>query len=182
MPLPPNQSRFVQEYLIDLNATQAAIRSGYSAKTADVQGPRLLGNARVAEAIQAAQDKRAGKAEVNAQWVLERLIANAERAATAEPVTDREGNQTGEYTYQGNVVNRALELIGKHIGMFTDRLEISGRDGGPLVTEVVIEHHSAALDSTPLGSDGRETHAAIPSGPVPRVAVNGSVHPRVGGH
>ena len=51
----PKQERFVQEYMLDLNATQAAIRAGYSAHTADVQGPRLLGNVGVAEAIQAAQ-------------------------------------------------------------------------------------------------------------------------------
>ncbi len=42
--LTPKQARFVEEYLIDLNATQAAIRAGYSAKTAEVQGSRLLGN------------------------------------------------------------------------------------------------------------------------------------------
>ena len=46
----PKQERFAQEYMIDLNATQAAIRAGYSAHTADVQGPRLLGNVGVAVA------------------------------------------------------------------------------------------------------------------------------------
>ena len=57
--LTPRQERFVAEYLIDLNATQAAIRAGYSAKTAEVQGPRLLGNVRVAAAIADGQAKRA---------------------------------------------------------------------------------------------------------------------------
>ena len=51
MALNPKQQRFVAEYLIDLNATQAATRAGYSAKTADVQGCRLLGNVNVAQAV-----------------------------------------------------------------------------------------------------------------------------------
>ncbi len=51
MALNPRQNRFVAEYLIDLNAKQAAIRAGYSAKAAEVNGPRLLRNAQVAAAI-----------------------------------------------------------------------------------------------------------------------------------
>lgn len=70
----PKQQRFVEEYLIDLNATQAAIRAGYAAKDADVQGPRLLGNVGVAEAIEKAQDKRAGKVGIDAEYVLNRLV------------------------------------------------------------------------------------------------------------
>ena len=54
----------MREYLIDLNATQAAIRSGYSAKTADRIGPELLGKTCVAEAIQKGMDKRAKKTEI----------------------------------------------------------------------------------------------------------------------
>ena len=50
----------------------------------------------------------------------------------AVPVTDREGNETGEYTYQGSVANRALELVGKELGMFHERVEHSGADGAPI--------------------------------------------------
>lgn len=74
----PKQQRFVDEYLVDLNATQAAIRAGYSKKTADVQGPRLLGNVRVAEAIRLGQQQRAERTKINADWVLERLCVEAE--------------------------------------------------------------------------------------------------------
>ena len=49
--LTEKQQRFVEEYLIDLNATQAAIRAGYSAKTADQQGSRMLANVKVQQAI-----------------------------------------------------------------------------------------------------------------------------------
>lgn len=59
--LTPKQARFVQEYLIDLNATQAAIRAGYSPDTANQNGPRLLVNAGVERAIQDAMDARAAR-------------------------------------------------------------------------------------------------------------------------
>ncbi len=70
--LTDKQTRFVQEYLVDLNATQAAIRAGYSARTAEVQGPRLLGNVRVAAAISEGQNKTADKLEITKEkWVAE---------------------------------------------------------------------------------------------------------------
>lgn len=70
-PLSPRQERFVREYLIDLNGTQAVIRAGYSAKGADVQACRLLGDARIAAAIAAAQQKLASRQDVT----LERIVA-----------------------------------------------------------------------------------------------------------
>lgn len=121
--LTAKQQRFVDEYLIDLNATQAAIRAGYKPDNADVTGPRMLGNVRVAEEIACRQRQRAEKSEMDEAWILEQLRANVERAMQVEAVVDREGNPTGEYTYQGNVANKALELIGKHRGMFVDRSE-----------------------------------------------------------
>lgn len=69
----PKQQAFVNEYLIDLNATQAAIRAGYSAKGAEVQGHRLLSNANVARSLQAAQEKRAEATMIDAAYVLTRL-------------------------------------------------------------------------------------------------------------
>lgn len=75
--LTPKQQRFVDEYLIDLNATQAAIRAGYSEKTAQAQGSRLLSNVMVAEAIAAAQVTRSERTRIDADWVLERLAAEA---------------------------------------------------------------------------------------------------------
>lgn len=71
--LTPKQERFVGEYLCDLNATQAAIRAGYAPRSADVTGARLLGNARVAAAIQAGRAKLAETAELSAGRVLQEL-------------------------------------------------------------------------------------------------------------
>jgi phage terminase small subunit len=67
------QQRFVAEYLVDLNATQAAIRAGYSAKTAEQQGPRLLGNAEIASAVAGKKATQLDRADLTAVRVLEEL-------------------------------------------------------------------------------------------------------------
>jgi len=77
MALTAKQDRFVAEYLIDLNATQAAIRAGYSEKTAAEQASRLLTNVKVSEAVQAAMKARSERTEIDADWVLKRLARDA---------------------------------------------------------------------------------------------------------
>jgi len=71
--LTPKQERFVAQYLIDLNATQAAIRAGYSEKTATEQGSRLLTNVKVQEAIAKGQNKTAAKLEITKERIVEEL-------------------------------------------------------------------------------------------------------------
>ena len=71
--LTEKQQRFVDEYLVDLNATQAAIRAGYSAKTALQQGPRLLGNVGVQSAVQEAMAKRQARTNITQDRVLQEL-------------------------------------------------------------------------------------------------------------
>jgi len=75
-PLTPKQQRFVQEYLKDHNGTQAAIRTGYSERTAKQQGSRLLTDPRVMAAVRAGQQKVAKKAEVT----VDSLMAELEQA------------------------------------------------------------------------------------------------------
>ena len=99
---------FVREYLIDLNATQAAKRAGYSNRTAYSQGQRLLKDAEIQQAVQTAKEERAHDARLSAQMVLEGLRGIAE----------------GQGPENARV--RAYELLGKHIGMFTERIEHSG--------------------------------------------------------
>lgn len=77
MALTAKQQRFVAEYLIDLNQTQAAIRAGYSERTAAEQASRLLTNVKVAEAIQAAMKARSERTQIDADWVLKRLARDA---------------------------------------------------------------------------------------------------------
>jgi hypothetical protein len=69
--------------------------------------------------------------------VIETLVTNVQRAMQAEEVKRPDGMGTGEYRYEGSVANRALELLGKHLGMFIDRHELAGKDGGPIQTEEV---------------------------------------------
>lgn len=140
MALTPKQQRFVEEYLIDLCAKGAAIRAGYSAKYADRYASELLGKTRVKEAIAAAIEARKERTEVSQDWVLTTLVENVKRSMQAEPVRDHEGNETGEYRYEGSVANKALELIGKHLGMFTEKrkVELSGPDGKPIQNEHTI--------------------------------------------
>lgn len=88
--LTPKQAAFVREYLIDLNATQAATRAGYSAKTANEQGARLLANVSVRSHLEAAQQKRAERTEVDAEWVLRRLATEA--GADMADLYDENGN------------------------------------------------------------------------------------------
>lgn len=73
----PRQQRFVDEYLIDLNGTQAAIRAGYSERTANEQAARLLANVSVAAAIRTAQEERSERTKVDADWLLSRLAEEA---------------------------------------------------------------------------------------------------------
>src|SRR5215213_1985099 len=73
--LTARQARFVEEYLVDLNATQAAIRAGYSARTANEQASRLLANVSVAAAISEALAARAERTQITADQVVEELAA-----------------------------------------------------------------------------------------------------------
>ena len=137
--LTAKQERFVEEYLIDLNATQAAIRAGYSRKTANRTGSENLSKPGIAEAIAKRQKERSERTEIDQDWVLMRLQQNIERAMEAVPVLDSHGNATGVWKYEGAVANKALELLGKHLGMFRDRVELTGADGGPVIQNLQVE-------------------------------------------
>lgn len=78
------QAAFAREYAIDKNATQAAIRAGYSAKTAHSQGPRLLGNVEVRAEIERTLAKSAQHAELTVASVTSKLLALSEKAEKHE--------------------------------------------------------------------------------------------------
>jgi phage terminase small subunit len=139
MALTPKQERFIQNYLIDLNATQAAIRAGYSPKTANEQGSRLLANVSISRLIEAEQNKRAGKVGLDSEWVLRRLKDISDRCMQAEPVLKREGNEwveSGEYTFDSSGANKSTELIGKHLGMFKDSLNVNANMNVQIVDDI----------------------------------------------
>jgi len=102
------QYRFVQEYIVDYNATQAAIRAGYSPKTAYSNGQRLLKHAEVQAAIKKIQDKATDKAIVDRNMVLAGLLKEAEFKGQGASHAARVS---------------AWEKIGKTMGMFIDKTE-----------------------------------------------------------
>jgi len=121
----PKQKRFCEEYLLDLNATAAYKRAGYKAEgnAAEVNASKLLRNAKVYARIEELKKERSEKTKINAEWVIKKLVDVVERAMTAEPVMvfDPESRtlvESGEYQFDSNGANKALELLGKHIGMF----------------------------------------------------------------
>lgn len=134
--LTPRQRQFVLEYLVDLNATQAAIRAGYSEKTAEVQGPRLLGNVRVKAAIEEATEQREKRTQITQDYVLNGIRQLVERCIQAEPVRDREGRETGEYRFDAFAALKGYELLGKHLKMFTEKSEVDLKGKLVIVTNV----------------------------------------------
>jgi len=128
--LTPKQEMFCKEYLIDLNATQAAIRAGYSKKTAKTIGGQNLSKLIIAQRIQVLFNKRAERVEIDGDWVLKKLQKVAERCMQEEAVMVKGDNgmePTGEFKFDSSGANKSLELIGKHHKLFTDKLEIDGK-------------------------------------------------------
>lgn len=143
--LTAKQKRFCDEYLIDLNATQAAIRAGYSPKTACEQASRLLANVKVQDEIaieMAERSKRTGinqdrvlmeiakMAFVNIDDVIDLDTAKVKRTATKEDlaciqsvkIKPTEFGTEREIKLCDKKSN--LELLGKHLGMFKDKVEL----------------------------------------------------------
>lgn len=110
--LTDKQRRFVAEPLVDFNATQAAIRAGYSKRTAAAIGAENLRKPRIAAALASAQSETGKRLALTKDWALQKLMENVDRAMQAEAVVDRQANETGEYRYDGAVANKAPELLG----------------------------------------------------------------------
>lgn len=117
------QELFVQEYLIDLNATKAAIRAGYSPKTAEKQASRMLVNVGIKKAINAAMAARRARALVDQDYVIQNLLEVVERSMQRAPVCDSKGNQIQDdqgrdvWSFDAKNAHRALELLGRHLGI-----------------------------------------------------------------
>ncbi len=162
--LTEKQRRFAAEYLIDLNGTQAAIRAGYSARTANEQASRMLANVSIQQAISEAMAERSKRTGVNQDRIVQELAKIAFLKIT--DVVDREGRikenaseddlaciesikykhsdtETGSSTereVKAASKLKAMELLGKHLGMWNDRLDVN------VVQPIVISGADALED------------------------------------
>lgn len=169
--LTPKQRMFVREYIVDLNATQAAIRAGYSERTANEQASRLLANVNVGAAVTAAMNARSRRTQITADRVLKELakigfadirkavswdrsaateaegegssakttVANVQLVAsadidddTAAAIAEISQNANGGLRLKLHDKRAALVDIGKHLGMFTERVQLTGDADNPV--------------------------------------------------
>lgn len=176
----PKQQRFVEEYLIDLNATQAAIRAGYSADTARAIGCENLTKPDIAAAVEEAQALRSMRTNITQDQVLRELarigfvdirkvvtwtngvpgfdedaaedtgevrisVANFVSlvpsdqidAETAAAISEVSQTKDGALKVKLHDKRAALVDIGRHLGMFKDKVEITGKDGGAIEIDQV---------------------------------------------
>lgn len=145
--LTDKQKRFIEEYLVDLNATQAAIRAGYSERTAYSIGEENLKKPEIKRAIEEAQLNRSSRVQITQDDVIRMLIENIEKSSGTKQVVitqtrkseDGEfvGDDVAQFVYEPSSVNKALELLGKHLGMFKDKLDVTTGDK-PLPTVINV--------------------------------------------
>ena len=157
--LSPKQQRFVEEYLVDLNATQAAVRAGYSKKTARAIASENLAKPNIQEAVAKAKQERSEATKVDAAWVLNQAVELHQRVMqeikpvrnpkSGKQVYDGDGNAL--FTFNAAAANRSLEIIGKHVEVaaFKDRVEVSG---GQSMAERIraAREYSRRADQAPI--------------------------------
>ena len=128
MALNAKQEKFCEEYMVDLNATQAAKRAGYKEDNARQMGTENLAKPAIAERIAELKAERSARTLVDADYVIKGLLEVHQRCMQAEAVTERvDGQQqdTGEFKFEHSGANKSLELLGRHLGIFNDKLKVA---------------------------------------------------------
>lgn len=136
-PLNKRQQLFVENYLIDLNGAQAAIRAGYSKAAAKEMASRLLTYANVKKAVDEAMEERMEKVKITAEEVLDDLLELKDMCMARKNVSRTIMIKSGESeppvpveiegkVFEPNAARGALDLVGKHLGMWKDKLEVTG--------------------------------------------------------
>jgi len=130
------QAQFVLEYVKDFNATQAAIRAGYSKKTAGQQGGRLLKNVYLREELSKAIVQRSELTKIDAAWVLAKAadLANKCLGETKVMVPGKDGDDIEETQFHPAAARGALEIVGKHVDVkaFDNSIPLVGDPDRPL--------------------------------------------------
>ena len=112
------QKQFCEEYIIDLNGTQAAIRAGYSGKTANRIASELLSKLDIQEYICELKNKRSERVKYSQDELMRDILEVKNRCMQANPVLDKEGNETGIWKFDSNGANKALDMLAKHVGFY----------------------------------------------------------------
>lgn len=123
--LTPKMSRFVEEYLISSNASEAVLLAGYKTRNPNRMGSELLRHPLVKEAIDKAKDERRERVILSQDFVINKLIDIVQKT--------EDGNPTAAL--------RGLELLGKHLGLYKERQEISGPDGEAIQMEQKVQEN-----------------------------------------
>lgn len=186
--LTAKQAEFIRQYLVDLNATQAAIRAGYSKRTAKEIGTENLSKPAISAAIAEAMEERSRRTEVTADRVLQELarigFADARKLFDANGAlksldqidddtrgalvievtegTDDEGNPTFSRKLKLMCKLTALERLGKHLGLFRDRLEVSGDRANPM-TLLIQSIQGSSIRPVEERIDGGEEYRRVAS-------------------
>jgi len=131
MPLNYKQRAFITEFLIDKSPKEAAIRAGYSKKSASNIGKNLLEHPEINAAIEVAFKEAAKNAGVTAEYVIKTIVETIERCRQVRPVRDRKGElvyvETSDgkiapaYTFDAPSILKGTELLGKSLAMFTEK-------------------------------------------------------------
>ncbi|EKO3523275.1 terminase small subunit [Vibrio fluvialis] len=164
--LTDKQEMFCREYLIDLNATQAAIRAGYSAKTANAAAGRLLSNVSIQARISELKQERIEEVKIDANWVLLNAKRVFDKCMQDEPVLDRNGDpimvrtEQGElaaaYRFDSTGANKALDTIGKHVEVqaFSTKIDHTSSDGTMSPTAESRDKRKARIQELLNGRSG----------------------------
>lgn len=122
---------FVDEYLVDLNGSAACLRAGYKTNNPTRVATELLNHPLVLKALDERQTERRERLELSADYVIHKLIDIVDATDKSNPTA----------------ALRGLELLGRHLGLYRDRQEISGPDGGAIEYEQKLKEDNAALES-----------------------------------
>lgn len=169
--LTPKQKKFCEEYIVDLNGLQAVLRAGYNQteQAAGVQAARLLKNTRVMARINELRQEQIERTKITADYVLNNLVEVVERCMQRAPVMVRRGrdffqaqDDEGRDVWRFDAIgaNTALKMLGQHFKMFTQKVEHTGKDDGPID---IIDNREARreaiknlLDKMNVDRDGRK--------------------------
>ena len=147
--LTPKQNKFCLELLKDFNASQSALRAGYSKKNYGHIGWELLQKTTIQQRLQELTAKQEDKNEITVSEIIQDLKILKDRCMQEIQVFNKKGEPTGEYQFDSAGANRSLELLGKHLAMFTDKFQVKSDD---LHITVTIENDGDG------GASGKPEH------------------------